>query len=76
MLLGKNANKNYFPAVKKSTFYTCMRVFLEHESDLFRHSLPSGQYKMGQTTQLCIKVLLKKILKALNIRNSTMLSNL
>lgn len=76
MLLCKNADKNYFCALKKSTFYTCMCVFLEHEIDLLRHSLPSGQYKMAQTPQLCRKVLLKKIFKALNMRNSTVLSNL
>lgn len=76
MLLCKNADKYYFPALKKSTFHTFMCLFLEHEIDLLRQSLPSGQYKMAQTTRLCRKVFLKKIFKVLNMRNLTVLSNL
>lgn len=76
MLLCKNADKNYFPALKKSTFHTFMCLFLEHEIDLLRQSLPSGQYNCVVCAILCRKVLLKKIFKVLNMRNLTVLSNL
>lgn len=52
-----------------------LHVFIKHEINLLRHSLPSGQYKMAQTTQFCIKVLSKKTFKVLNMRNLRELSN-